>query len=311
MSKLLDQTYAFGPDQFGSGTYGCVWEAKDRSSVQFAIKEIDKAKLVDDKELDHLEQEIQYQYCLRHDGLVKLERVYVTPSSYFLVMEPVVGERLLDIIAGRKYADPEANVELTDGPPMPEDTARMYFQQLVDAILYMHRQKVAHRDLKLENIIITADKKLKVCDFGLAVEFRDEDTEEHMRTTFCGTYRYMAPEIFMGEEYSAQKADVWAMGVILYTMCTGRFPFDHTDPLGLKGKITRAEPEYPDHFSPELTGLLRDLLKKQPDDGPKMEVVADYTCVGQYQRCWGGEPLNWDSENLRRIDEPEIGSLRL
>ena len=130
-----------------------------------------------------------------------------------------------------------------------------------------------------------------------------------MNSTFCGSLR--APEIFVGEQYSAQKADVWSMGVILYTMCTGRFPFDHTDPLGLKGKITRAEPEYPDHFSPELTGLLRDLLKKQPDDGPKMEVVADYACVGQYQRCWGGEPLNWDSENLRRIDEPEIGSLRL
>ena len=309
MSKLLDQTYAFGPDQFGSGTYGCVWEAKDRSSVQFAIKEIDKAKLVDDKELDHLEQEIQYQYCLRHDGLVKLERVYVTPSSYFLVMEPVVGERLLDIIAGRKYADPEANVELTDGPPMPEDTARMYFQQLVDAILYMHRQKVAHRDLKLENIIITADKKLKVCDFGLAVEFRDEDTEEHMRTTFCGTYRYMAPEIFMGEEYSAQKADVWAMGVILYTMCTGRYPFNSTNLSHLKQQITRDEPEYPDYFSPELTDFLRNMLKKQPQERPDMEAVATYRWLGQWERCLGDEPLIWDNENLRQVDEPVDGML--
>ena len=292
--RVLDETYVYGPEKFGEGAYGCVWKAKDRSGVRFAIKQIEKEKLKDQKDLEHLERELKYQYCLCHDGLVKLDRVYVTDSSYFLVMQPVVGETLLDIISRGAIR---------------EDHARMYFQQLLDAVSYMHTNGVAHRDLQLENIIITDDNKLKVCDFGLAVEFVGEGGSV-TRTTHIGSLRYMAPELFQDPNYQADKVDIWAMGVILYAMCTGEFPFDDTDPDLLKSKIFRTEPNYPDHFPPELAILLQDMLTKDGGERPGVEAVADYPWVRrQYERNLGDEMVAWSDENLRIVDEPEIRTI--
>ena len=191
--------------------------------------------------------------------------------------------------------------------------ARVYFQQLVDAISYMHRNGVAHRDLKLENIMITADDKMKVCDFGLSVEFNEDDWLWKMigcgKSLFTGMPLYMAPEIFSGP-YEANKTDVWAMGVILYLMCSGRFPFDDTRPDVVKKKITDSEPEYPENFSPELTKLLQDLLKKEPpEERPAMEEMAEYPWLMSWERCLGDEPAEWTNETVRKVDEPAPGML--
>ena len=80
-------------------------------------------------------------------------------------MDPVVGKTLLEMITGIREVDAVPNTEM-DCVPIPEDHVRTYFQQLLDAIFYTHRCGIARRDLKLENIIITTDDKLKVCNFG-------------------------------------------------------------------------------------------------------------------------------------------------
>ena len=184
----------------------------------------------------------------------------------------------------------------------------MYFQQLLDAVSYMHRYDIAHRDLKCENLIITDNDKLKVCDFGLAVEF-DGEGGAVWRKINCGSLMYMAPEMFAGGEYVATKCDVWAMGVILYSMCTGSFPFGDTKPEIQKSKISETEPEYPDHFSPELTRVIQDRLKKDPDERPELERVVEYPWLMRYERNWGEERLEWSDENLRVVDEPDVGVL--
>ena len=295
VSRVLDDTYVLGPDIYGDGIFGYVWKAKDSSGTPVAIKQIEHSRLVDEKDTEHLVQEIKHQFCLRHDGLVKLLKVYQTDSSIFLVMEAVEGKTLKTIISNG---------------PIPEEQALLYFRQLLDAVAYMHACGVAHRDLSDDNIIITGGK-LKVCDFGVSVAFKNEnDRGTKMQATICGSWHFMAPEVFSGKEYKANKADVWAMGVILYTMCAGSYPFNHKKRQMLMMKIANEEPAYPSHFSRNVTELIQALLKKDPKERPKMEDVAGYAWLGQYQWSWK-QPymVEWSNENLKRVGEPQHSTL--
>ena len=102
-----------------------------------------------------------------------------------------------------------------------ERYAKYLFQQLVDAIEYIHRQDICHRDLKLENILITQDLRIKVADFGLAVQGDNETLVD-----YAGSRGYMSPQIESFEPYSGKESDVFAIGVILFTLVFGLAPFE-------------------------------------------------------------------------------------
>ena len=105
-------------------------------------------------------------------------------------------------------------------------------QQLVAALEYMHHHNVAHRDLKLDNLLLmdTAPPRLKLCDFGFAKKWEEDDRTMY---TQIGTPVYMSPQQINSKKsrcgYDAVKADVWALGVLIFVMLLGMFPFDHTD----------------------------------------------------------------------------------
>ena len=85
----------------------------------------------------------------------------------------------------------------------------------------MHSQLICHRDLKLENILVSDRQRVKIIDFGFGIR----TPEDVNLKIFCGTSSYMSPEVTRKIEYSGFKADIWALGVVLYVMLTGRFPF--------------------------------------------------------------------------------------
>ena len=85
----------------------------------------------------------------------------------------------------------------------------------------MHTANVCHRDIKLENILITDRGRVKIIDFGFSIQVQ----ENQKLKIFCGTSSYMAPEIVRKQEYTGFASDIWALGVVLYVMLTGRFPF--------------------------------------------------------------------------------------
>lgn len=106
-----------------------------------------------------------------------------------------------------------------------ECVAQRWSKQIVDAVQYLHNANITHRDLKLENILITEDEQIKICDFGFIK--RQADNSE-LSKTYCGSRSYAAPEILMGRPYDPKKTDVWAIGVILYIFVFGNMPFDET-----------------------------------------------------------------------------------
>jgi 5'-AMP-activated protein kinase catalytic alpha subunit len=105
---------------------------------------------------------------------------------------------------------------------LDEQEAGLYFMQLLDAEMYLRRQGICHRDIKPENIIVK-DDRLKLIDFGLSHYC---GKGEWLKTS-CGSPCYAAPEMMSEKRYDSEKTEVWALGVTLYAMLTGRLPFEH------------------------------------------------------------------------------------
>ncbi|GBG83234.1 hypothetical protein CBR_g36849 [Chara braunii] len=192
----------------GRGSFGDVYEAKCRNTGKaVAIKMIRKEILQTKTMLEHVVREVEIHCQLRHPHVVELYEYFEDVSRVYLVTELCEKGELLTLLRQRGSLDIEA--------------ARTYFAQLVSGVQYLHSHCILHRDLKLSNLLLTADNNLKIADFGLAAAVHSADPE---RRTICGTPNYMSPEIVSQEPYSLA-ADVWALGITLFTFITGTPPF--------------------------------------------------------------------------------------
>ena len=131
-----------------------------------------------------------------------------------------------------------------------------WFVQLCLSLEYVHSRKILHRDLKTNNVFVTAENNVKLGDFGISKVL--EKTSDHAQTV-NGTPYYMSPEVCQNMPYTYQ-ADIWALGVILYELCTLKRPFDSANILALATKIVTEKPEpIGDGYCKEMQGLI-DLL---------------------------------------------------
>lgn len=148
----------------------------------------------------------------------------------------------------REYASGGELIEhITHDNHLQEPEGRKFFRQLISAIDHFHQANVVHRDLKLENILLTQDKDLLITDFGLGRTFKSE-TDDIM-STFCGTPNYAAIELVSGIPYVGVKTDIWAMGVILYVMMAGFPPFKGVTVQQVYNNIKQLKYKIPKHFS--------------------------------------------------------------
>lgn len=104
---------------------------------------------------------------------------------------------------------------------IPEIDAKKIFKQIVMGLDYLHQNNIAHRDMKLENILLDANMNVKIIDFGFSLETSPDKTLD----TFCGTPSYMAPELASKRNYYGNHIDIWAAGILLYVLLAGYFPF--------------------------------------------------------------------------------------
>jgi serine/threonine protein kinase len=124
-------------------------------------------------------------------------------------MELIEGESLLNYV--RSF--PERKLE--------EKNCKFIFKQIIEALFYLHENNIIHRDIKLENIIIKNKTEIKIIDFGFSIcAPRDKFLD-----FFCGTPNYMPPEIILKKDYLGEFSDIWSIGILLYTILCGSFPF--------------------------------------------------------------------------------------
>jgi serine/threonine protein kinase len=186
--------------------------------------------------------------CTNNVGVLALFDVYETEQCILLILEYCPGGDLFEVLLDCGY--------------LSYDDALNAFQQLVYALYFCHRQGVAHRDLKLENILLDAKGRLKLADFGMASLM----TPGSLLETACGSPNYCAPEVLAGGLYNGARSDTWSLGIILYAMVTGGLPFDDDNFSRLLAKIRAGAYHMPEAVDPQIASLISAMLRVNPEE---------------------------------------------
>ena len=209
----------------GSGTFGSVYMARDEegSGELVAAKVIYASRMRWAKILSEVRL---LSKVAHHEGIIGLHGAHEVSNAnghcVVMLLELGTGGDLLDLITRKGL--------------LAEAEALRYFREIVGAVEFLHTQRIAHRDLKLENVLISASGTCKLADFGLAHEYvgevdfglTNECVDESERETLydvCGSKSYVAPEVLLNLGYNGYSADVWSLGICLFAMLTGFFPF--------------------------------------------------------------------------------------
>mmetsp|Transcript_8928 Transcript_8928/g.16405 ORF Transcript_8928/g.16405 Transcript_8928/m.16405 type:complete len:709 (+) Transcript_8928:15-2141(+) len=246
----------------GEGVIGKVKLATHiKTYKQVAIKFISRKRLQTRRQTENLHREINITMAIQHPNIIKVHDVIDTNPHYIgIVMEYVSGGELFQLLEQLAV--------------FSEMEAFLLFHQLCNALAYLHSRGIAHRDLKLENILLDKKHNIKLIDFGLS---KYGEAARKMRT-LCGTKYYLAPEIVRGEPYD-MTCDVWSLGVILFTMCCGFLPFDHDNEVLLMKTISLGVFKMPSFLSPDLQDLLLRLLDPVQSNRISMKKVIMHPWV--------------------------------
>ena len=169
---------------------------------------------------------------LLHHPYIRGIREFITRTNHhYMVFEYVNSGQMLDYIISHGR--------------LRERVARKFARQIGSALDYCHRNNVVHRDLKIENILISHSGNIKIIDFGLSNLY---DPASRLGT-FCGSLYFAAPELLNAKVYTGPEVDVWSFGVVLYVLVCGKVPFDDQSMPALHAKIKRGLVEYPGWLS--------------------------------------------------------------
>jgi len=221
----------------GRGTSATVWETLEETSRRrWAVKVFNKDKPIWKSRQKQAIREFRLLEGLAHPAIIKAQWCFDGPSKFCIVFELMDGGSLRQLLRQSPYRGLGAERSLN------------LLKQVCEGVSFCHGRLVAHRDLKLENLLLDAlESTVKIVDFGFAVQLKS--TDQRLRA-FCGTPSYMAPEIVLGKSYNGFSTDVWALGVVLYALLSGRFPFEAATESQLYAKVRRGAFTYPDSIGP-------------------------------------------------------------
>ena len=229
----------------GEGSFGKVYKGRRRYCGQVvAIKFIPTVGR-SASELAALRQERDILRTLRHPNIVQMLDCFETEDALCAVTEFASGT-LFEVLQG--------------DTALPEAAVLPIAAQLVDALHYLHSHRVIHRDMKPQNILLGANSRVMLCDFGFARAMSQQTT---VLASIKGTPLYMAPELLQEQPYD-HTADLWALGVILYELYVGRPPFDTHNFFALVSMIVSKDVSRPENASLPFGSLLEGLLTKDP-----------------------------------------------
>lgn len=183
---------------------------------------------------------------LRHDHVVKIYETIETEKHIIIVMELCAGGDLLNYVRKRRR--------------LKEPFAKKIFKQIIDGLNYIHSKNIAHRDIKLDNILLDGKGSVKIADFGVS---KQTQPGVKMREQ-CGTPAYIAPEILKNKNGYGFNVDLWSAGVVLFAMLYGTVPFKAASIEELHGLILRGIYTLKDDISQEARDMLRGLLEINP-----------------------------------------------
>eukprot|EP01119_Soliformovum_irregulare_P018640 TRINITY_DN5760_c0_g1_i8.p1 TRINITY_DN5760_c0_g1~~TRINITY_DN5760_c0_g1_i8.p1 ORF type:complete len:842 (+),score=273.15 TRINITY_DN5760_c0_g1_i8:2657-5182(+) len=234
-------------EEIGKGVTSHAYRAMHRLlQKEFCVKQIRRSDLANEKAFKTVDLELDRLKKLDHRNIIRVHEKIMTSDNIYFILDLCLGKSLTEnVLSHGKYS---------------EHSAAGVMLQILDALKYMHSQKIAHRDLKPDNILF-ADrfrKVVKLIDFGYS---KDLDNEE-MNQTMVGTPDFIAPEVIDGQVVDVYKADMWSAGCIAYFLLFGTGPFSDQPDMRTTFDAIR-EVQYTleeDKLSPEAVDFLRKLL---------------------------------------------------
>ena len=251
------ENYILGKE-LGKGSFAIVRLGINKiNKKKYAIKIYSKISLFDNQKKTIIKNEISILKKLNHENIMKMYEIIDTPNNLYLILEYINGISLLQYI--KNMSDHKIN----------EKKCKILFYQIVKGINYCQLKNICHRDIKLENILLLDNSKIKIIDFGFGIITNNNTYHKF----FCGTPSYMSPEVINKEKYIAQFYDIWSLGILLYTMLCGFFPFFGNNENELFEKINNGNFDLPNFISEKGKKLIRKILVFKPKDRPSTEEI--------------------------------------
>ena len=235
--------------KIGAGATSEVYEGRKEGTLErYAIKMI-KIKAMSAEQRDNITKEVLFIKGIEHPNIVRLHESLSTSNHYYLVFEFC------------EKGDLQKYIEQNFDGLLPLPHVKEIIRCIAEALSYLHARGIAHRDIKLANVLLKKDFTIKLADFGFA---RETSAENIMMKTYCGTPFTMAPEIFLALPYD-KKCDIWSLGVILFQLTYKAAPFPLDQGLaGLIDSITNHQVQLPAEppIPPSLAQLLLACLER-------------------------------------------------
>jgi len=250
----------------GQGASGVVHVVRDlEDGIDYVMKRIDMSKF-ERKDVEHAMTEVLVLSNMHHPNVVSHKESWVDGQFLFLVMEYADGGELENRIKDQRKT----------GHYFTENQILDWFTQICLALKHCHDRKVIHRDLKTQNIFLTADGRVKLGDFGLTTVLANTLANADTR---LGTPYFLSPELCEGKPYNA-KNDIWALGAVLYKICSLRHAFPAKTMKSLiSAVINKPTPKLSRGYSSKLQRIVDALLQKDPENRPTINELLRYSVI--------------------------------
>ncbi|XP_035680684.1 serine/threonine-protein kinase Nek1-like isoform X2 [Branchiostoma floridae] len=244
--------------RIGEGSFGKALLVRNKKDgKQYVIKEISITKM-SPKERQEARREVTVLSKMKHTNIVSYQESFEEIGNLYIVMDFCDGGDLYQRINAQR------------GILFQEDQVMNWFVQLCLALKHVHDRKILHRDIKSQNIFLMRDGAIKLGDFGIA---RVLNNTMELARTCIGTPYYLSPEMCENRPYN-NKSDIWALGCVLYEMCTLKHAFEAGNMKNLVLKIIRGSyPPVSPRYSYELRNLVAQLFKRNPRDRPSINSI--------------------------------------
>lgn len=260
---ILQKT--LGQGSMGKVKLGVNVHTQERCAVKIVPRHRDDPSKVDSsgrskdesKEIRTV-REASISLLLHHPYICGMRDFLVHQNHYYMVFEYIDGGQMLDYIIAHGR--------------LRERAARKFARQIGSALDYCHHNNIVHRDLKIENILISNNGNIKIIDFGLSNLY---SPMRHL-STFCGSLYFAAPELLNAKLYTGPEVDVWSFGIVLYVLVCGKVPFDDQSMPALHAKIKRGLAEYPAWLSNDCKALLQRMLNTNPQERATLSEVLSH-----------------------------------
>ena len=255
-NEVLGERYQL-QEPIGRGGMATIYRGRDmRMERTVAIKVLREVYSTDPKFVTRFQREAKAASALQHPNIVQVFDYGQSDGSYFIVMELIEGADL------RRY--------LRSRGVLAIDRAIIIAHDVALGLGAAHRRGIVHRDVKPQNVLVGRDGSIKLTDFGIASVYKDINAERLTTTGMTlGTVQYYAPEQAQGEIVSPA-ADVYALGIVMYEMLTGRTPFDGDTPVAVAMQHIQDAPIPPTQYNPNIPQVLEDIIMRCLEKVPEM-----------------------------------------